>query len=73
MWHREQGGLFAPHHPRCITSIQVRFQFDDTGPGSTCVSAVPESVEEKKALAWAPLRLADGTPHPQLAQVRKPL
>ena len=67
MWHREQGGQFSPHHPRCITSIQCRFQFNDTGPGTTCISAVPESVEEKAALAWTPLLQEDNTPHPTLA------
>lgn len=72
MWHREQGGKFAPHHPRCITSLQVRWQFNDTTPETTCVSAVPESVAEKKALAWAPLLLADGRPHPTEAQLTEP-
>jgi hypothetical protein len=72
MWHREQGGLFAPHHPRCITSLQVRFQFDDTGPDTTCISTVPESVAEKKALGWTPLMQPDGTPHPELAQLTEP-
>ena len=72
MWHREQGGQFSPHHQRCITSIQCRFQFDDTGPGTTCISAVPESVSEKKALAWTPLIQEDGTAHPSLAQLTEP-
>jgi len=72
MWHREQGGQFSPHHPRCITSIQCRFQFNDTGPGTTCISAVPESVEEKAALAWTPLLQEDRTPHPTLAQLTEP-
>ena len=72
LWHREQGGLFAPHHPRCLTSVQCRFQFDDTGPTTTCVSAVPESVAEKRALQWAPLLQEDGSAHPELAQVVEP-
>ena len=72
MWHREQGGLFAPHHPRCITSLQCRFQFDDTGPNTTCISAVPESVAEKRALEWTPLLMEDGAPHPELAQITEP-
>jgi hypothetical protein len=72
MWHREQGGLFAPHHPRCITSLQVRWQFNDTTAMTTCVSAVPESVEEKTALAWAPLLMQDGTFHQELAQLTEP-
>ena len=72
MWHREQGGKFAPHHPRCITSLQCRWQFNDTTPETTCVSAVPESVAEKKALTWAPLLLADGRPHPTQAQLTEP-
>jgi hypothetical protein len=71
MWHREQGGLFAPHHPRCITSLQVRFQFDDTDSSTTCVSSVPESVAEKKTLSWRSLIQADGTPHPKLAQLNE--
>ena len=71
MWHREQGGLFAPHHPRCITSLQVRFQFDDTDRTTTCISSVPESVAEKKALSWRPLMQDDGTPHPKLAQLNE--
>eukprot|EP01050_Picozoa_sp_SAG11_P003761 SAG11_NODE_220_length_12154_cov_92.233347_10_plen_584_part_00 len=69
LWHREQGGLFAPHHPRCITSVQCRYQFDDTDGTTTCISAVPESVAEKKKLGWRPLRKTDGTPHPKLAQL----
>ena len=72
LWHREQGGLFAPHHPRCITSVQVRWQFNDTTAKTTCVSAVPESVAEKKALAWAPLLLQDGAVHPELGQLTEP-
>ena len=72
MWHREQAGLFAPHHPRCITSIQVRWQLDDTGPDTTCISVVPESVVEKQALSWTPMLQPDGTPHPQLAQLTEP-
>ena len=72
LWHREQGGLFAPHHPRCITSVQCRFQFDDTGPTTTCISAVPESIAEKCALPWAPLLQEDGSDHPELAQIVEP-
>ena len=44
------GTTFAPHHPRCITSLQVRFQFDDTDGTTTCISSVPESIAEKKRL-----------------------
>jgi hypothetical protein len=72
LWHREQGGLFAPHHPRCITSLQVRWQFSDTTPETTCISVVPESVAEKKALKFAPLLLGDGAPHPRMAQLTEP-
>ena len=32
MWHREQGGLFAPHHPRCITSLQSALPVRRHGP-----------------------------------------
>ena len=72
LWHREQGGRFAPRHPRCITSVQVRWQLSDTTPDSTCISVVPESVAEKKKLAWEPMLQADGTPHPELAQLTEP-
>ena len=51
---------------------QVRWQLNDTTPATTCLSAVPESVAEKKALAWAPLLLEDGRPHPHQAQLTEP-
>eukprot|EP01051_Picozoa_sp_SAG22_P007731 SAG22_NODE_554_length_9135_cov_3.635569_4_plen_231_part_00 len=71
MWHREGGGTLAPKHPRCIQSLQVRWQFDDTDTTTTCVSTVPESVSEKKRIPSLPLLLGDGSESP-IAQSQEP-
>jgi hypothetical protein len=52
MWHREQGGSFAPDHPFCMQTAMVLYYLDDCDPGSHCFSVVPESLAAKKALKW---------------------
>ena len=52
LWHREEGGSFAPHHPFCMRTCMVLYYLDDCGPDSHCFSVVPESLEAKKSLPW---------------------
>ena len=56
MWHREMGGLHLPasEDPRCIVSLQVRFQLDETTDKTHTFSTVPESVEAKRRLPYLP-------------------
>ena len=56
MWHREMGGLHLPASvdPRCIVSLQVRFQLDETTDKTHTFSTVPESVEAKRRLPYLP-------------------
>jgi hypothetical protein len=54
MFHREEGGSFLPTHRLCINTVQVRWQLDDTDASTHCITIVPESLEEKKALLFEP-------------------
>ena len=70
MWHREMGGLHLPASidPRCIVSLQVRFQLDETTGKTHTFSTVPESVEAKRRLLLIEARAAG-----QLAGDQQPL
>jgi ectoine hydroxylase-related dioxygenase (phytanoyl-CoA dioxygenase family) len=57
MWHREAGGSCDPHAPNMIAMLQVIIYLSDVGPDTHCFSALPESLEEKRAL---PVRQVDG-------------
>ena len=50
MWHREQGGTCLPAHPWFIHSLQVKVELDRCDSSSHCVSLVPESLAQKRAL-----------------------
>ena len=50
LWHREAGGMHAPHHPLCIPSLQLIIYLDDCDDQSHCFSLVPESVAQKREL-----------------------
>ena len=50
MWHREQGGTCLPSHPYFIHSLQVKCELDRCDSSSHCVSLVPESLAQKRAL-----------------------
>ena len=56
MWHREMGGLHLPASvdPRCVVSLQCRFQLDETTDRTHTFSTVPESVEAKRRLPYLP-------------------
>ena len=56
MWHREMGGLHLPASvdPRCVVSLQCRFQLDETNNRTHTFSTVPESVEAKRRLPYLP-------------------
>eukprot|EP01051_Picozoa_sp_SAG22_P011597 SAG22_NODE_1131_length_5456_cov_2.950719_3_plen_385_part_00 len=58
MWHRETAASFLPSHERRIMTMQVVFFLTGCDQTTHCLSIVPESLDEKKAL---PL-----TRHPQL-------
>ena len=71
MWHREQGGAGLPSHRLCIPTLQVRWQLDDTTPTSHCISIVPESVEQKRQLAYEHRLAPSGEPS-GLQQIKEP-
>jgi ectoine hydroxylase-related dioxygenase (phytanoyl-CoA dioxygenase family) len=52
LWHREEGGRFAPDHPFCMRTCMVLYLLDDCDPGSHCFSVVPESLAAKRQLKW---------------------
>ena len=63
LWHREQGGSFAPEHPFCLQTTMVLYYLDDCTEGSHCFSVVPESLASKKQL---PYRMeGEGSVHKQ--------
>ena len=52
MWHREEGGRCLPHQPFFIHSLQLAVELDDNRADGHCLSIVPESLAEKRALEW---------------------
>jgi hypothetical protein len=52
MWHREEGGRCLPHQPFFIHSLQLALELDDNRADGHCLSIVPESLAEKRALEW---------------------
>jgi ectoine hydroxylase-related dioxygenase (phytanoyl-CoA dioxygenase family) len=52
MWHREEGGRCLPHQPFLIHSLQLALELDDNRADGHCLSIVPESLAEKRALEW---------------------
>lgn len=52
MWHREEGGRCLPHQPFFVHSLQLALELDDNRADGHCLSIVPESLAEKRALGW---------------------